>query len=138
MTEKKTIKQAIHRKFPVINIEDSLETALKLMAQNNVSVLAVKLGKELIGLVTISDVMHSLANEDDLEQTPISQFMTKCEFNTEKQTRNPCIQLDEDEDALSAIKVMYEAGVNHLLISGAHGEPVGIVSSLELVKLLAS
>jgi predicted transcriptional regulator len=137
MTERKTIKNAIKRKFPVININDTLETALKMMSQANVSVLAVKIEKELIGIVSISDVMYSLANGDDLQETTISSFMTKCEFNTGKETRNPCIQLDEDEDALSAIRVMYEAGVNHLLVSGANGEAVGIVSSLEIVKLLA-
>ena len=138
MSERKTIRNAIKRKFPVININDTLETALKMMSQANVSVLAVKIKEELIGIVTISDVMYSLANEDDLQETTISSFMTKCEFNTGKATRNPCIQLDENEDALSAIKVMYEAGVNHLLVSGANGEAVGIASSLEIVKLLAS
>ncbi len=138
MTERKTIKQAIKRKFPVIQLDDTLDTALKRMAHSNVSVLAVKVEDEIIGLVTISDVMYSLANEDDLLTTTISSFMTKCEFTPGHQTRNPCIQLDEDEDALSAVKVMYEAGINHLLVSGTSGQPAGIVSSLEIVKLLAT
>jgi CBS domain-containing protein len=138
MSEKKTIKDAIKRKFPVVNIEDSLHTAIDKMAKHNVSVLAVKIREELIGIVTISDVIFSLANDADLDETTISSFMTKCEFDTRKATRNPCIQLDENEDALSAIKVMYEAGVNHLLVSGDQGEPIGIVSSLEIVKVFAS
>ncbi len=138
MTNKKSIKEAIKRKFPTIEIDDSIGKALSLMKEANVSVLAVKIGEELIGLVTISDVMYSLANEDDLENTLISSVMTKCEFNTSEETRNPCIQLDEDEDALSAIKVMHEAGVNHLLVSGRGGKAVGIVSSLEIIKLFAA
>lgn len=138
MAERKTIKQAIKRKFPTIELDDSVETALQSMKEANVSVLAVKIGEELIGLVTISDVMYSLANEDDLQSTKISNIMTKCEFNISEETRNPCIQLDEDEDAVSAIKVMHEAGVNHLLVSGSGGKAVGIVSSLEIVKLLAA
>jgi CBS domain-containing protein len=133
----KTIRAAIKRKFPTIAVEDNLRKALQLMAESNVSVLAVKTGDELVGLVTISDVMYSLAHEDDLEKTSITSFMTRCEFDISKNTRNPCIQLDEDEDALAAIKVMYESGVNHLLVSGADGNPTGIVSSLEIVKLLA-
>lgn len=135
MAEKKTIRMAIKRKFPTIDYNDSLGTAIKKMTEHNVSVLAVKVDEELIGLVTISDVMYSLANEQDFAETSISSFMTKCEFNTSHETRNPCIQLDEDEDPLAAIKVMYEAGVNHLLVSGADGKAVGIVSSLEIVKL---
>jgi len=138
MTERKTIRQAIKRKFPKIDMDDNLETALKMMTEANVSVLAVKDGEELIGLITVSDVMFSLAHEDDFKETKISSFMTKCEFDTTGETKNPCIQLDEDEDALSAVKLMYEAGVNNLLISGVNGKAVGIVSSLELVKLFGS
>lgn len=136
MAEKKTIRMAIKRKFPMIDYHDSLGEAIKRMTENNVSVLAVKIGEELIGLVTISDIMFSLANEESFEDTKISSFMTKCEFDTSHETRNPCVQLDEDEDPLNAIKVMHEAGVHHLTVSGTGGKAVGIVSSLEIVKLL--
>lgn len=132
------VKQAIKRKFPVINFEDSLGKAIRLMAENNVSVLAVKVEKELIGIVTVSDVMHGLANDDDLERTKISDFMTTCKFDTEESTDHSCLQLDEEEDTLAAIKVMHEAGVNHLLVTGEENVPLGIVSSLELVKLVAA
>ncbi len=135
MTERKTIRQAIKRIFPTINLDDSLDTAIKKMTHNNVSVLAVKIEEEFIGLVTVSDVIFSLSNGDDLKETKISSFMTKCEFSVSGARRNPCIQLDEDEDAMSAIKIMYEAGVNHLLVTGVEGKAVGIVSSLEIVKL---
>ena len=136
--ETKTIKMAIKRKFPMVDYNDNLEVAIKKMTAHNVSVLAVKVGEELIGLVTISDVMYSLAQGQNLQDTRISEFMTKCEFNTSQETRNPCIQLDEDENAMSAIKLMYEAGVNHLLVSGTEGNAVGIVSSLDIVKLFGT
>ena len=137
MAESLKVKQAIKRKFPVIDIDDNLDLAIQLMAETNVSVLAVKLGAELIGIVTVWDVLNGLAHDYDRKGTKISTFMTKCEFNTEKSSKNACIQLDEDEEVISAIKVMYEAGVNHLLVTGEKGKPVGIVSSLELVKLAA-
>ncbi len=136
MVEQKSIKNAIKTKFPIINIDANLEATLQAMKANDVSVLAVKIGKELIGLVTIADVVYSLANGQDLHNTKVSSFMTKCEFNTSEETRNPCIQLDENEDAFSAIKVLHEAGVNHLLVSGEDGKAVGIVSSFELAKLM--
>ncbi|MDJ0623574.1 MAG: CBS domain-containing protein [Desulfocapsaceae bacterium] len=138
MSEKKTIKDAIKRKFPVINIDDTLRTAIGLMTKANVSVLAVKVREQLVGLVTVSDVVFSLANGNDMDTTRVSSFMTSCEFDTRQETRNPGIQLDENEDAISAIKVMYEAGVNHIIISGNQGEPIGIVSSLELIKVLST
>jgi predicted transcriptional regulator len=138
MEEHRKVKHAIKRKFPVIAADDSLEQAIQLMAQANVSVLAVNVKEELIGIVTVTDVMHGLAKGYDVKETKVLTFMTQCEFTTENSTKNSCFQLDEDEDVLSAIKVMYEARVNHLLVTGVKHEPRGIVSSLELVKLVAS
>jgi predicted transcriptional regulator len=138
MEEHRKVKHAIKRKFPILDINDSLEETLKLMAQANVSVIAVKMNEEFIGMVSVWDVMHALANQKDAKQTKISTFMTKCEFSTKNSSKNSCHQLDEDEDVLSAIKVLYEAGVNHLLITGEKHEPLGIVSSLDLIKLVAS
>lgn len=138
MAETLKVKQAVKRKFPVIDMEDSLDIAMQLMAETNVSVLAVKVASELVGLVTVWDVLNGLAHDYDRQQTKISALMTKCEFHTDKSTKNACIQLDENEELFSAIKVMYEAGVNHLLVTGEKGKPVGIVSSLELIKLAAT
>jgi predicted transcriptional regulator len=134
----KRIKNAINRKFPVIAVDDSLEAAMQMMSKANVSVLAVKIGEELVGILTVSDVNSALADDKDPRETKISSFMTKCEFHTKNSTRNSCLQLDEDEDVISAIKVMNEAGVNHLLVTGENAKPVGIVSSLELIKLVSS
>ena len=138
MAQRKTIKEAIKRVFPTVNPDDSLASAINKMTHNNVSVLAVKIRDDFIGLVTVSDVIFSLASGDNPEETKISSFMTQCEFSVSGPTRNPCIQLDEDENALSAIKIMNKAGVNHLLVTGVGGKAVGIVSSLEIVKLFAT
>ncbi len=137
MAMNRTIKEAITRKFPVIDTEDNLLTAAGLMKKENVAVLAVKVGEELIGLLTVKDMLYSLSNDEELAETRVADAMTPCEFNTTEETRNPCIQLDEDEDILSAVKLMYDAGVNHLLVTGTGGQAVGIVSGLEIIKILA-
>ena len=133
-----SIRGAIRRKFPAVSHGNTLETAVKVMAQANVSALVVKQDDELTGIVTITDIMCSIARGDDLQETKVSSFMTVCDFITKKATNNPCVQLDESEDAITAIQIMYEAGVNHLLISDRNGEPAGMVSSLELIKRIAS
>ena len=138
MDQRRAIKHAIKRQFPVIDSNDSLERAIALMAQANVSVLAVKVKEELIGLMTVRDVMQGLAKGDDAGKISIGSFMTKCEFTTERSTKNSCFQLDENEDVMSAIKIMHEADVNHLVVTGEKSKPLGIVSSLELIKLFAS
>ena len=140
MNIRKEIKGAIKRKFPAVSLDDNLEYAMKEMADANASALVVKVGEELVGIVTVTDIMYSLSNGHDLQNTKVSSFMTKCEFISNKRINKspPCIQLDEDEEIISAIKVMYEGGVNHLLVSGSNGEPVGMVSSLEMIKALTS
>ncbi len=132
------VKHAIKRKFPVIEREESLKAAINLMAEADVSVLVIKAEGLLIGILTVSDVMHGLANDYGLEQTKISSFMTECTVDGKNANGKSCIQLDEDLDVMSAIKVMYEGGINHLLVTGVNNEPLGIVSNLDLIKLIAS
>jgi predicted transcriptional regulator len=136
MKSTRKIKEAIIRNYPEIGLDDSLGDAIKAMAKNNTSALVVRQGSVLIGLVTITDVMHSLVHHHDLQDTKISSFMTKCELISAEATKNACAQLDEDQDVLSALKVMHQAGVNHLVVSRAEGDPVGVVSSLEIIRLL--
>lgn len=138
MDTSRKIKDAIVREYPTIDLEANLQSAIEMMANNNVSALVVTSRGILIGLVTISDILFCLAHDNDLQETEISSFMTKCDIISEEGTRNPCAQLDEDQDVISAIKVMHEGGVRHLVVSSGKGEPVGIVSSLELIKLLAA
>ena len=136
MKSTRKIKEAIIRNYPEIGLDDSLGDAINAMAKNNASALVVREGGILIGLVTITDVMHSLVHHHDLQDTKISSFMTKCELISAEATKNACAQLDEDQDVLSALKVMHQAGINHLVVSRAEGDPVGVVSSLEIIRLL--
>ena len=131
------IKDAIARVYPGVTLENSLEEVIEKMAEHNTSALVVLEGGEAAGLVTVTDVLYSLANNEDLQETKVRSFMTKCDLISRKETSNPCAQLDEEQDVLSAIKVIQEAGVHHLVVSGAGGHPVGVVSSLELIKLIA-
>ena len=138
MEEQLKVKQAIKREFPVIEREENLEAAIKLMAEADVSVLVTKAEGILVGILTVSDIMQGLANNYDLKDTKISSFMTECNVEGRSVNGKPCVQLDEDLDVMSAIKVMYEGGINHLLVTGANNKPLGVVSNLDLIKLIAS
>ena len=133
-----SIKKAINRKLPAVDLEDSLETALKAMADNETSALVVKLRDVLVGIITDMDIIRSIANKDDLQKTMVSSFMSACELISDKSVATPCVQLDEDQDVLSALQIMDEAGVHHLLVSNGGEEPVGMVSILDLLKLASS
>lgn len=138
MGEYLKIKQAIKRQFPAIESDTSLGAAVNLMAQEDVSVLVVKVEGELAGIITASDVMQGLAKDYDLVKTKISTFMTGCEIDQKNSTKKICAQLDENDDVMSALKVMYTGGINHLLVTGENNRLLGVVSSLDLIKLIAS
>ena len=91
MVTNDTISGVIERKFTAVSNGDTLETAVKIMTQANVTALVVKQDDEVTGIVTIKDIMYSIAKGDDLQGTKISSFMTACEFITKKGTKNPCV-----------------------------------------------
>lgn len=134
----KPLKDILDDSYPTVMLDDNLKKALKSMANDHTTALLVKQNDELVGIITISDIMHSLVKGDDPAETSVSTFMTSCELLSGKSIKSPCVQLDEDEDLLAAIKLMNEAGVDHILVSGSRGEPAGMVSSLEIVKHLVS
>jgi len=134
----RALKEVVRGNFPAVNINDTLEAALKKMASENTPALLVKQAKDLAGIITISDILYSLAKKDDPQNIKVSAFMTGCELISDKTVKTPCVQLDEDEDLFAAIKLMNEAGVNYILISGSQGKPAGLVSSLEVIKQLVA
>jgi CBS domain-containing protein len=137
--KEKVINSAVRRKYPAVAMDDSLLKVIQTMSEQNSSALVVTVGEELVGIVTVSDIMQSVSAGDDIKETKVSSFMTKCELiASEEGIKTPCVQLDEEEAVVSAIRVMNNAGVNHLLVSGGDGNPVGMVSSLDIVKLLAT
>jgi CBS domain-containing protein len=130
-----TIRKAMRDDMPSVNLENSLRTAIQKMSGANATALIVKSGEELVGIVTETDVMHRVANDADLDEVKVSQLMTACELITSKPAKTPCVQLDENESIKNALAIMYEAGIRNLLVSGAGGQAIGVVSARDLLKL---
>lgn len=133
-----TIGSIIQKDSLAIEITDSLRAAIQKMTTANASGLIVKSGGELVGIVTVMDLMTSVAANDDLDTTTVSQFMTACELITDKTVKTPCVQLDEGQSVKDALAIMNEAGVHNLLVSGDNNEAIGMVSALSLLKLAIS
>lgn len=133
-----SISMAIINDKPTIAMEDSLRTAINKMVENKSTALAVKSGDELVGIVTEMDLMDCMSRNEDLDQTKANYCMTACELITQERTQTPCIQLAEDESVKFGLNLMAHAGVHHLLISGADDKAVGIVSSIDLLKVAIS
>lgn len=131
-----SISAAIQKDTPAVGLEDSLRTAVRKMSDAGASAIIVQSGAELVGIVTVMDLMNSVCRNDDLDGTKVTSFMTACELITRVVARVPCIQLDEDESVKNALDIMNEAGVHDLLVSGGpQGKAIGMVSAADLLKI---
>ena len=78
MDYKKPIKNALKEKYPTVAVTDNLDTAIRTMARDNVSALLIQQDENMVGIITISDILYSLAQEDDPHEIKVSTFMTSC------------------------------------------------------------
>lgn len=116
-----------HRTVVVADPDDTVERVAGQMRDGHVgSVVVVRAGRP-IGIVTDRDLaMRVLAEGRDPRGTPVRDVMS----------RAPCTIADH-RSIDSALHALRDAGVRRLPLVDAQGELVGIVTSDDLVKLLA-
>ncbi len=132
------IGSAVKWDVPSTDMNDSLKTVIEKMTGNMVSALIVKSGDIVSGVVTDMDIMESVADGNDLNETKVSACMTTCDLITEIAAENPCVQLDKTESVENALGVMDRAGVHNLVVSGDDETYAGTVSARDLLKLAIS
>lgn len=132
------ITNAVDWDAPSVDMEANLRTVIRMMVDNQSSALTVMMGEEVMGVVTDMDILESFDRNDDLDETKVAEFMTTCELISNKEITSPCAQLDSAESVENALKVMNSAGVHHLLVSDGEQKKAGIVSILDLLKLVIS
>ena len=132
------IGAGVQKDAPFVGRSDSLRTVIKKMTDAKVTGLIVKSGTDVVGIITVRDVMNSVANNKDLDDTKVSDFMTSCELITDKSIKTPCVQLDEGQNVKDAIAIMNEAGVRNLLVTGDDNKAIGTISALTLLKMAIS
>ena len=118
---------------PSVQGDDTLQTAVRLMADHNVSGLLVRQAGNVLGVITDWDIMHSLDSGHDPTATTVSKFMTTCEVMLGKEIKSPCVQLDASIKIKDALRVMAMENVHHLMVTGPNDE-TGLLSSLDLLK----
>ncbi len=132
------IINAVDWDAPSVDMDANLRTVIRVMVETQSSALTVMMGEEVMGVVTDMDILESFGRNDDLDETKVAEFMTSCELIGNKEIFSPCAQLDSAESVENALAVMNSAGVHHLLVSGDEKKKAGIVSILDLLKLVNS
>jgi CBS domain-containing protein len=133
-----TISAAIRKEAPAVGLDDTLRTAIQRLTETDSDGLMVSVDGHVAGVITTFDLMRSIVNNADLDQTRVSQFMTACQLIDRRATKTPCVQVDENESVRMALAVMDEAGVHNMLVSGSTGQAMGLVSARDLLRLAIS
>lgn len=105
--------------------DDTLAAAATKMWEQQTGSLLVMDGEDLVGILTERDVLKAVATGAPLEDTRISQFMTK-----DLVTVGPGTSLRE------AARVMADRWIRHLPVLDA-GKLVGVLSQRDLAGVLA-
>jgi CBS domain-containing protein len=105
---------------------ESLRAACKLLADDDIGALAVFNGANAVGLLSERDIVRALADEADLVDTSVKEYMTEAP-----------ITVRENDAVGEAVAKMNEFGVRHVLVSDGE-EITGMVSMRDLVRLVGS
>ncbi len=147
------VSKYMSRKLVVVSPESTLAQVAKFMAEKDTDIAVVKSGKEFLGIITDSDIFHSMKSYvliDVLEGLPkdvgkvkieeimrgkLSQdFMSVCQLTGLK----PCLMVGEDETIENAIKTMGAVEAHHLLVIDSSGNVSGTLSARDLLKSFAA
>ncbi|MEE8402930.1 MAG: CBS domain-containing protein [Candidatus Hydrothermarchaeaceae archaeon] len=113
-----------------VNIDATFHDVKEKMVEEGTSVVLIKAGAEIVGVVTDTDVFAHSAAGKDLNATKVKKHMTACELGGV----NPCLQIFEDSPVEDAVRIMAISGVHHLLVWGKDGHLSGVISSKNILK----
>lgn len=103
----------------------SIRRAAKVMSDRSVG-CAIAIEKEAVaGIITERDILHAIANEQNIDETTVADVMTR-----------EVVSGESGWDLLKAVKTMIDGGFRHLLVMDMD-DPVGIVSLRDLMDAMA-
>ena len=122
-TESHLLTQSVMQREPLrLTTSDTIQTALEAMVQNHVSALpVVDEERQLIGIVSLSDLLP--IGEDGWSDT-IAAAMTGVP-----------VTIRADDPITEAARLMIVHQVHHLPVVNKEMQLVGIVSSIDFVRL---
>ncbi|OMH40466.1 CBS domain-containing protein [Desulfurobacterium indicum] len=119
------IRDIMIRKVITVDIEDSIEYAVKKLEEKNVGSLVVMDGDKPVGIVTDRDIaIRGLGKSPD---TPIKSIMTP-----------ELITVTSDSDFFKLTKKFRDFGVRRIVIVDKKGRLEGIISIDDVLEVLVT
>jgi CBS domain-containing protein len=102
------------------------EVARRMRAEDCDS-LAIMAGKRLVGIITERDLVRAIADGVDPDKARADMFMSA----------DPATVSADEDVSVVAVKMM-ALGIRHLPVVDGKGNPVGLISARDLVRVLDS
>ncbi len=114
-------------KFVTVDRDTDARTAAALMRDKNIGSLFVARNKEIIGIITDTDMVRRVVAVGlDASKTPVEQIMSA-----------PILAIEESKTLLDANDMMAQSHLRHLGVS-RNGKLVGMISVRDLVVFLTN
>ena len=118
-----TVSQIANKSPKSIGLKMSIASAARTMRQARVGSLLVRKGKQLVGIVTDTDIVRrAVASGKPLGKLTVEKIMTA-----------PICTIEGSEAVDDAQDMMAELGVRHLGVT-KNGEIIGVVSVRDLLR----
>ncbi len=103
--------------------EDSIIDAAKLLVEHNIRRLPVVEGEDLVGIITVADIVYKALAESSLDD-PVSEYMERRVLAVWEGTPLPV-----------ALNIMRLAGIQALVVLDSSSNLSGIITDADLMKL---
>ena len=114
-------------KFVTVERDMNVQTAARIMRDRGIGSLFVTNGKEIIGILTDTDMVRRVvAAGADTQKTTVEQVMSA-----------PLLAIDENKSLLDANDLMAKTHTRHLAVT-QDGRIVGMISVRDLVLFLTN
>lgn len=125
--EEPTVAEMMESKVLAVEMNTSAKDCAKAMTKRGVGCAVVVQGKTAVGIVTERDLVSKvMADVLDASKTLVRDIMS-----------TPLITIKPEAKMEEASKLMAEYGIRRLVIIGQNGALAGIVTAIDLAKVLA-
>ncbi|RMH36464.1 MAG: CBS domain-containing protein [Nitrospirae bacterium] len=116
------LAQLMSKELSVIPEEASVQEAAHLMQQKRIGSLLVEKAGEYCGIITETDVVQAVAEQQDLAQLKVGRLMS-----------SPIITVDQHLSPHYARDLMADRRIRHLAVTDG-GKIVGVISVRDLLS----
>ena len=101
-----------------VNTDDSVKVAAQVLAEKNVNALFVRAKGEVVGILTVRDLLKFAARCDTMAQAKVKSIMSQ-----------PVLSIEEGENVMQAGKLMEQHDIRHLGVKDKEGKIVGMITA---------